>query len=185
MTINIVYKAIAPNTPFVEDICELQVSFVPQLEGGIWLKSQKYWWATPDDWRVGRKALYEQGIAYLMPGVAEIANAVDRLYTLMAASIQGNTFADAGIDPDTGRQLYDPILPAAADPENFAAPGMQHGSRIIEWGMLNLIQGDLNGPYGDSDQVKALLRAIRDNAAGGTDLTEVLSDLAFLIELLG
>jgi hypothetical protein len=183
MTINIVYKATAPNTPFAEDICELQVSFVPQLEGAIWLKSQKYWWATPDDWKVGRKALYEQGIAYLMPSAALIVNAVNNLYSLMDARLGGIQRTNLGIDEATGLQLYDPDILPDPNPENFISPGIQHSARLTDAGLQNLINGTLFGPYGQTEQAKqqlaAILTAIQEIAANsGQDYTEVLAQIA-------
>jgi hypothetical protein len=183
--INIVYRRTIPEPPYDNDLFELHNEAIPSLLGGIWLKSQRYFWATPEDWARGRQLLALEGENILMPGTALIVNAVNNVYSLLDARLGGNQRTNLGIDPGTGLQLYDPIIRPDPDPEDFTAPGMQHASRILEWGMLNLLTGELNGPYGDTDQVKQLLRDLIAAAGEGTDLTEVLDDLGLILTLLG
>lgn len=157
MNQNHVVKRTAPRPPYTCELFSIDIEAIPYMLQALYWKSLKFFWTTPEEWKYGRRLINLQMEALLMPCGADIVNAIHAQTAMLDARLGGIVYTDLGIDPDTGLNLYEPELPVVTNPANFVAPGMQHGTRIIEWGMLNLLQGDINGPYGQSEQLKQQL----------------------------
>lgn len=179
--INIVYKAPAPEPPYPCELVDIEPKFVPMLLGGIWLKSQVYFSASVDDWNTNRQMLAQEGAQLLMPCGTDVVNALHELYSLTDTIYRGVQRSDAGIDEDTGLQLYDPPINPFPNPGDFVAPGVQHSNLNIDFGLQNLINGTENGPYGQTEQVKQQLQEIitllQGLDTGGIDYTSILLDI--------
>lgn len=186
MRINIVNKEIAPGPPFDYELVDYIPAYTPFILYALWLKSQRYFWATPEDWAIARSALAEQGAYFLMPGTIDIVNAVDRVYTLLDERLIGNERSVTGTGTALDPFVYDPPLEQAAqflDPtEGTVTFYLDHQLR----GLQNISDGQTSIFFSEDrnihDQLAAILEAL--TTEGGLD-ADMLAQLVQIVALLG
>ena len=179
MTINIVLKALAPEAPYNDELVCHTIESTPFMLYGLWLKSQKYFWQSPGDWQVARSLLAREGASLLMPCGQQIVNAIDRLYILTAASLQGTTYYVSGTGTAEDPYIYDPPLVQAPEPTIGVLPGLlaMQSNQIEAW--WNLLNGSPSADYPDNrsfrDQLEAMRALLETTEADSDELEELLN----------
>lgn len=178
MTLNIVNKEAAPLPPYE---CEL-VSTYPAgarfVLGALWLKSQKYFWASGDDWFNGRSLLAQIGANTLMPCGNDIVNALDRLYVMLDGRLVGTIRSVSGTGTELDPYIYSPSIPQdGGDP--IAQPGSLIGSlHYHSEAWENLLRGSTSDNFDDArsfrDQLQELIDQDTDDDA---DITSIITAL--------
>lgn len=185
MTLNIVYKAEAPSPPYGCEFVDIRPKVVPFALYGLWLKSQRYFWVTADDWAEARTLLALEGAAYLMPCGRDIVNALDRQYTLLDGVMRGTWREVTGMGTDADPFVYDPVIPQAAQELVPTLGSLQHVAQDTydAWG--NLLDGIASGRWEDTRNIRDMLQAIIDGAGeAGTLDDEMLAALVQIVASL-
>jgi hypothetical protein len=156
------------------------------MAGGLWLRTQKYWWQSPDDQRYGRWLMNKQIGALYMPCGTDIVNAIDRVYTLLDASLRGEIHDVTGTGTLDDPYIYDPALPQVVDPVVYLTPGIQFNTQQTYQGMLNLMNGTLSTNFTDPRIFRDQLEAIRALLeAAGTSEADIEGILNLILLALG
>lgn len=102
-----------PPLPYRSDLVEIDAELVPYILAGLLGREKRFYWVSNAAAARGRQALAEQGAKILMGATNRLENAMNRLYTLLDYSLNGETYTAL----ETGNPLdlveYSPALPAA------------------------------------------------------------------------
>src|SRR5690349_18727381 len=144
MKMNLVTKSEVPPPPYASALVCIPIAAVPFTLGALVLKSQKYWYASPDDWHAGRRLLASFGKALLMDCAQPIVDAIDRVYNLLDSGLNGTERTATGTGTEADPYIYTPPLPQVMAPETFVAPGVRVDMMIVRAVLDNLINGNLS-----------------------------------------
>lgn len=186
MTRNIVTKSTVPFPPYASDLFCLPIASVPFVLGALYVKSQKYWYASTDDATRGAKLLAEVGRNLLMPCGNDIINAIDRLTVLFDATINGVGRSTEGIGTDDDPFIYTPPLSQEGVPTNFTTGSIHDNSNVLRALLANIVTGALSsaapGEAIPNQKLQAILEAIQ---AMGAEDGPTFEQVAQLIAILG
>lgn len=183
MSYNIVVKRQPPYPPYTCEFINIDAESVPAMLAALTIKSQKYWWYDGMDAEVARWMLNKQKASFLMPCGTEIVNAIDRVYTLLDASIRGELHDVTGTGSDVDPFVYDPPLPQTVDPVVYQTPGLQYFAAQSFAGIQNIADGTVSTNFVDNrnirQQLADLLAAIQAQSDEDTNalLLEILTAL--------
>lgn len=182
---NIVVKSPYPSgTPLIE-LASFHIQAVPATIAALVLKSQKYFWASPDDWHRGRKSLAYLGAELLMPSGIDIVNAIDRVYTLVDSGLNGRVRSVEGEGTNLDPFIYTPPLEQAAAPEDFDAPGLRNDTYTVRLLLDNLTNGTVSSASSDDRNFRQQLEDLILAVGAGDDLDpEILAKLGEIAILL-
>jgi hypothetical protein len=110
---SVVRNLVAPSEPWYSELAEFSVEVVPFALGALEMRARKYIWATPDDWKRGRRLIRELQVGLLMGGLQELIESNRQIYRLLDTSLNGAAYSETGIDPATGIPIITPAIPAA------------------------------------------------------------------------
>jgi len=178
MSINIVVKAEAPAPPYTCELVSFQTQATPFALYGLWLKSQRYFWASPDDWEVARSLLAQVGSELLMPCGTDIVNAIDRLYNLVDMRLVGLSRSVTGTGTDVDPFIYDPPLEQAATfTEANEGSAIYYGAINLEaW--QNLLNGEHSSNWSDNYKLKVQIQELIDqDTADDADISTIITAL--------
>src|SRR5690349_17368227 len=141
MKMNLVTKSEVPPPPYASALVCIPIAAVPFTLGALVLKSQKYWYASPDDWHAGRRLLASFGKALLMDCAQPIVDAIDRVYNLLDSGLNGTERTAIGTGTELDPYVYDPAIPQVVEPSAFGSPGLRHYTRASARLLDNLVTG--------------------------------------------
>ena len=162
MTRNIVTRSTVQEPPYTTDLVCIPIAAVPLTLGALVLKSQKYWYASPDDWHRGRKLLAQFGKALLMPCGNDIVNAIDRVYGLLDAGLNGIGRSVSGTGTEADPYVYSPGLAQAHEPDAFVPPSLRSDANVTRALLDNLTNGTVSSVAPDNRNIRQQLQNIYD-----------------------
>lgn len=186
MRLNIVGKRAAPLPPVKGHLTCIGIELIPHILGAFWLRSQKYWWAEPEDQKLGRRYFAEMS-AMLIEGCGdEIVAAVDRLYRLTDSIHNGVVYSVTGEGTVVSPYVYSPAMPLVPT----TAPGAEPSVKFSLEKSLRLLDNLTNGTtYADAPDVRNFRQQLQDliTAVGGTGELddEMLAQLINIVAALG
>lgn len=186
MRINLVGKRAAPFPPISGHLACVPVPLIPHILGSLWLRSQKYWWATATDAKYGRKYLAETSAMLIQGCGDEIVQAVERLYRLTDSIHNGTQYAVSGMGTPEDPYVYNPPLPLVPVSEPGAEPSVKFSLEKS----LRLLDNITNGTtYPDAPDARNIRQQLDDLIAaasgqGGLD-DEMLAQLVQIVAALG
>lgn len=157
MSYNIVVKRPAPSPPYTCEFINIDVESIPAMLAALTIKAQKYWWLDGIDAEWARWMLNKQKASFLMPCGTEIVNAIDRVYTLLDATIRGELRDVTGTGTAADPYIYDPVLPQTVDPVVYFTPGLQFLSAQSLDGIKNIADGTVSTVFLDNRNIRQLL----------------------------
>lgn len=175
---NIVTKSVFPPPPYVTELASFHIAAVPTILGALVLKSQKYFYASPDDWHLARKSLAYHGAELLMPSGIDIVNSIDRVYTLLDAGLFGTARSVMGGGTNLDPFVYAPPLEQARGlyPQNTGA--MVNDTNALRRLLDNVANGTVSdgAPDGRSfrDQLEQIRAALEAAGADGDEIEGIL-----------
>ena len=184
MTLNIVTKREAPLSPYECELFNLDIEAIPFMLGALWLRSQKYWWLTPDDQMYGRQLMNKEMAGMLMPCGLDITNRQDALYTMLDARLGGVLRDVSGAGTYEDQFVYDPEIPQVVDPIDYATPGMQYTSDQLLKGIYNLLNGTTSANFPNNAYTTGILQEILNALLAESD-EETLDMLTKIFIALG
>lgn len=156
---SLVYRWAAPDPPYNGELVCLPVQSIPFVLGGLWLRSQKYWWQREDE-PVGRKLLAETGAHMLLGCGKDIVDAVNRVYMLIDRNENGTNYT-YDTDSETGEVTIFPPIPTV--PPNAALyefPGSKWQREDVRDMLLNALTGTLTADYTNPRGTNPILEEI-------------------------
>lgn len=126
----VVTRSAVPAPPYQCALVCIPIEAVPFTLGALVLKSQKYWYASEEDWHAGRKLLASFGKALLMDCARPIVDAIDRVYTLLDAGLNGTARTVTGEGTEVNPYVYNPPLSQAVQPTVFSSPSLRYDADI-------------------------------------------------------
>lgn len=138
---NVVLVSEVPEPPYPSHLVCIPTAAVPFTLSALVLKSQKYWYASPDDWQRGRRLLAQLGKALLMDCAQPIVDAIDRVYNLLDAGLNGTERTATGLGTYLDPFVYDPPIPQTIAPTEYEAPGARHYGHAVAKLVDNLVTG--------------------------------------------
>lgn len=185
MSRNIVTKSTVPPGPYDTDLVCIPIQAVPLMLGALVIKSQKYWYASPEDWHRGRKLLADAGKGMLMPCAIDIVNAIDRVHNLLDAGLNGTERSVTGTGTEADPYVYSPGLPQAPNPEVFDSPGLRADANATRQLVHNLVDGSATGLSAETRNIRQQLDELKLAIAEGEGLDpEILAKLGEIALLL-
>lgn len=164
-------RSVVPEPPYHSALVCIPIEAVPFTLGALVIKSQKYWYASPDDWHTGRKLLALFGKALLMDCAPAIVQAIDRVYNLLDAGLNGRDRTATGTGTELDPFVYDPPIPQTILPSDFSAPGARRDSVEVRNLLRNLVLGNLSTdaptiaiPNGTLAEIRDLLLAMSEES---------------------
>lgn len=183
MRLNIVGKSTVAIGPYATELICVPVAIIPQALGALDLKSQKYWYASAEDWQRGRSLLAALGARMLLPCGQEIINSVDRLYVSFEAHVAGIARSASPSTTVLGAFDYAPVLEQSANALDAVAPSLrgdvEKGTALLD----NLVTGAISSYATDPDAIKQLVRDLIAAVQAGEDDGENIEALLNLILL--
>jgi hypothetical protein len=110
MSLNIVTKRLAPLPVYNGALSCVPVEALPFVLSALDLRAQKYWWLEPEDQKTGRRLMYLVSIMLLKGCGDEIVTAINQVYRLLDASINGVTYTFTGDGTPDNPYIYNPII---------------------------------------------------------------------------
>lgn len=185
MKYSIVGKNAAPLPPYQCELYCFPIESVPFLLEAIWLKSQKYWWATPQDAARGRKLLAEVGANLLMPCGTIIGEKLDNIYRLIDCTFNGVQYIASGTGTAIDPFVYTPAIPTVPNPNDYDYPGQRAMIENSLAYLRNLVDGSPVVGVTETDNFRQTLREIRDailaDTGGEVDYTPILLEIITLL----
>jgi hypothetical protein len=186
MTRITITRSAVQEPPYHFDLACIPIEAVPFTLGALVLRSQKYWYASDEDWQRGRRLLALLGKGILMPCGRDIVNSIDRLYTLTAAGLSGTAYSVSGSGTDADPFVYSPPLPQVVDPEDYQSPSLRRDTAASRRLMENLVLGTTSADAPTEAVTNAKLEAIRLLLeAMGTSDGPTFAQMAQVIAILG
>jgi len=181
-----IIRSVVPEPPYNSALVCIPIAAVPFTLGALVIKSQKYWYASPEDWHRGRKLLASFGKALLMDCAQPIVDAIDRVYNLLDAGLNGTERTAIGTGTELDPYVYDPAIPQVVEPSAFGSPGLRHYTRASARLLDNLVTGGTSDEAPGEAIPNAKLEAIRLllEAMGGED-GPTFEQVAQVIAILG
>lgn len=160
MTLNIVYRAeIPPITTSYALVC-VPTLILPNTLGALRLKSAKYFYASEGDYQRGSSLVAELSGDLLMSCAVEITNAIDRVYNLLDASLNGIGRSVSGSGTEADPYAYTPALVQAPDPEDYNPGGLRADTNATRALLDNLVNGTTSPVASDSRSFRQQLEDI-------------------------
>jgi hypothetical protein len=141
------------------ELSEIDTGIIPFVIGGIETRMRSNMWASSADYNTIGLAIRKYEVALLMGIGTDIANAIDRLYTLNEAAQFGIMRESLGANPITGRIAYNPPIP---DTPNVINP---RNTNEIAAKLLSAISGSDNPYVQPSDNLLTALRGAVESGA--------------------
>lgn len=181
MKLNIVEKREAPVPPYQCELFCFPVEAVPFLLQSIWLKSQKYWWLTPEDAKQGRRMLAQVGSELMMPCGTIIGEKLDALYRLMDTTLNGVQYTASGTGTAGNPFVITPAIPTVPNQNDYEYPGQRAMIENSLFYLRNLVDGSPAEGVTETDNFRQTLREIRDailaDTEGEIDYTPILLEV--------
>lgn len=162
MRLNLVSKRPAPEPPY-DTVCVcVAPKLVPFIFQSLWLKSQKYWWETPEDWRTGRRLLAEQASNMLEDCNREVVHLLQAQYNLLDATFRGVEREVSGIGTEADPFIYDPPIPQTVAAVEGVEPSALYYLRRANEIAQNAYDGTAAADLPVSEGMRPLVLEIRD-----------------------
>lgn len=185
MSINIVYRGTVPIRPYSSTLVCVPTTIIPQVLGALRLKSAPYWYVSSEDHLRAQSAISEFGGNLLMPCAAEIVNAVDRVYNLLDASLNGVGRSVAGDGSELDPFVYSPPLAQAPEPDEFQGPSLRTDVEVQRALLDNLTNGTVSAVAPDARNFRQQLDDLILAVGGEGELDpQILAKLVEIAALL-
>jgi hypothetical protein len=162
MTLNIVLRSPVLGRPYEEELCCITVDAVPYVLGALRLRMWPYWYTTDADYVRGRSLLAELSAEVLMPYGRDIVNAIDRVYNLIDAGLNGIGRSVAGDGTELDPYVYTPSLVQAPQPSDYSAPSLREDTDVARKLLNNLVNGTASSVASDTRSFRDQLQSIYD-----------------------
>lgn len=185
MSLNIVTKREAPEPIYNGSLVCVPIEALPFVLSANNLRAQKYWWATPEDMRTGRRLLYLVNTMLLKGCGDEIVTAINQVYRLLDGSINGVAYTFTGAGTDDDPYVYNPPIPVVPVISNAEEPGQRFylakAMRLLD----NLVNGttyiDAPDARNIRQQLEDIIAALNSDDVDLSTIETVLSQIALLL----
>lgn len=110
MRYNLVTKRLAPLPVYNGALSCVPIEALPFVLSALDLRAQKYWWIEAEDEKNGRRLMYLVSIMLLQGCGDEIVTAINQVYRLLDASINGTTYTYTGVGSAVDPYVYNPAI---------------------------------------------------------------------------
>lgn len=120
-----------------------------------------------------------------MPCGTEIVNAIDRVYVLMDATLNGVTRDTTGQGTEINPYIYSPPLAQGKEADDFVPPSLRSDTNATRALLDNLVTGATNPLVNDARNIRTQLEEIIARLEPQNNLdAEQLAELAKIVALL-
>lgn len=185
MTYSIVVKRpCTGRNDFQQFVC-VETRAIPTVLDAIRIRAAKYWWEDDAAWDCARDMLATFGKDLLMPCGTEIVNAIDRVYVMMDASLNGVSRGVTGAGTDADPFVYSPPLDNSKEADDYVPPSLRSDTNVARVLLHNLATGTPNAVVGDNRNFRDQLAEIIAKIDAGESLDpEMLAELVKIAALL-
>jgi hypothetical protein len=158
---------IAPDANGPIELTFCPTALIPAVLGGLETRASRYVWATPDDWKRGRRLIREVQAGLLMGTAQELIESNNRIYRLLSTALLGTEYTVTPAVSPLPALPADPtrptITPALPDAPPATAPALLPGRAMLnrQQRLLDVVDNALNGTVVDA--APTLQPSVRDN----------------------